>query len=175
MSRDKALVEMGKLGKAFGLKGEMYLLWHGEVLPEAGQELYLEDKFGQYTKARLLGLRMQKERPVIRLEGVDDRTAAEMLDGVPVFMAREDLEQPEEDEAFLADILGSRIYLPDETFVGVLDHVEFPANQQLWSITGEGGKEILFPAQPCFIDSINTGEGKIVISPPPGLLEIYNA
>lgn len=180
MSCGKALVEMGRLGKAIGLKGELYLIWHGEKLPEAGQELYLlepfhKDEAEKLKPRRLLVLRFQKDRPVIRLEGVEDRSAAEKLTGSAVFQPRADLEQPEEDEAFLTDLIGSQIYLGDGSLVGNLDHVEFPANQQLWIIAGADGKEILFPAQPCFIEAFYPEQNKIVISPPPGLLEIYNA
>lgn len=175
MPSGKAFVEMGKLGKALGLKGEIYLLWHGEKLPAAGQELYLADAVDNLNPFRILALRFQKDRPVIRLQGVEDRGAAEKLSGAVVFQARKDLEAPADDEAFLADLMGCQIYLPDGTLAGTLDHVEFPANQQVWAISGTDGKEILFPAQPCFIDGIYPDQAKIVISPPPGLLEIYNA
>lgn len=175
MPCDNSYAEMGKLGKALGLKGEIYLLWHGEKLPEAGQELYLEDGSDNLRPVRLLALRFQKERPVIRLQGIADRSAAEKLAGSAVFQPRKDLKQPDEDEAFLADLLGCQVYLSDGTLAGTLDHVEFPANQQVWVIAGTGGKEILFPAQPCFIDAFYPEQGKIIISPPPGLLEIYNA
>lgn len=175
MPCDNAFIEMGKLGKALGLKGEIYLLWHGEKLPEAGQELYLEEVGENLKPYRLLALRFQKDRPVIRLQGITDRSSAEKLAGTLVYQARKNLTQPEEEEAFLADLIGSQVYLSDGTLAGTLDHVEFPANQQVWVIAGKDGNEILFPAQPCFIEAFYPEQGKVVISPPPGLLEIYNA
>lgn len=169
------LVEMGRLGKALGLKGEIYLVWHGDSPPQAGQDLYLKDSQGGFKKTVLEALRFQKGRPVALLENVKDRTEAEGLTGAAVFQAREDLEPCGEDEVFLADILGCRIFLSDGTPAGVLERVDFPANQPVWVIKGENGKEILFPGQPCFIEGFYPEERKIVISPPPGLMEIYDA
>lgn len=174
MANAPAFVEMGRLGKAVGLKGEMNLIWHGESLPQSGDALYLKDE-GQFKKTFIISLRLQKDRPVIRLENVQDRTQAENLTGLTVFQAKEDLEPLAEDEAFLTDLLGSTVYLADGTFIGSLDHVEFPANQQIWVINTPEGKEILFPADPSFIDALRPEKREIVISPPPGLLEIYNA
>lgn len=175
MPGEKDLVEMGRLGKALGLKGELFLIWHGERTPEKGAVLYLrdpEEKFGGYT---LLDTRWQKDRLVARLQGVEDRNAAELLTGSAVFQPLSDLEQPAEDEAFLSDLLGSRIFLADGTLVGTLDHVEFPANQQIWAIKSPDSREILFPAQPCFIEGFYPEERKVIIAPPPGLMDIYNA
>lgn len=175
MARPANLVEMGGLGKAVGLKGELYLIWHGESLPGPGHELYLEAPPGELKRAAVQALRFHKGRLVVLLEGVSDRTEAERLRGAPVFMDRSRLDRPGENEAFLADILGSGVYLADGSLAGVLDHAEFPAGRQLWAIRREDGKEILFPAEPCFIDAIIPEERKIVISPPPGLFEIYDA
>ena len=175
MEEAKAFVEMGKLGKAIGLKGEINLIWHGESLPQIGQALYLKETSGHYKKVFITALRIQKNRPVIGVDNVPDRTQAEKLTGLTVFMAKEDLEPLGEDEAFLKDLLGSKVYLPDGTFVGSLDHAEFPANQQIWVIMTPEGKEVLFPGNPSFIEALRPDEREVVISPPPGLLEIYNA
>jgi 16S rRNA processing protein RimM len=56
--------------------------------------------------------------------------------------------------------------------LGVLARVE-PAGQELWIITGVRGNEILLPAVPEFVNSIDARRGVIRVSPPPGLLELY--
>lgn len=175
MPQDMKLVEMGRLGKALGLKGELYLVWHGENLPEKGQILYIPRSEDHIAELVVSALRVHKERLVLSLAGIDNRNLAEELAGSTVFQTRSQLRKPDEEEAFLADLIDSEIFLTDGTCIGKLDHVEFPAGQQIWVIKGCAGNEILFPAQPCFIESLDPEAHKVTISPPPGLLEIYNA
>ena len=56
---------------------------------------------------------------------------------------------------------------------GVLDHVLFHGEQELWSILTPEGKEILLPAVPEFVADIDLDTGIIRITPPEGLLELY--
>ena len=175
LPEDGAHVEMGRFGKALALKGEIFLIWHGEEPPSAGARLLIEDGQGGFKELKALSVRVHKDRLVARLEGIGDRTAAEGLVGRKIFQAKGDLRPPGEGEAFLMDLLGCGVYLPDGAFVGTLEHVDFPANQPVWAIASPAGKEILFPAQERFIESILPEERKVVISPPEGLLEIYNA
>lgn len=167
------MLEMGAIGKAHGIKGELSLVWHGSQPPRQGMRIILADSAGGEKSFRVSSLRMHKERPLAMLEGIADRTAAEALQGSKIFVDASSLEAPADDEAWLADLLGMEVCLEDGTGLGKLDHVEFPAGQELWAIVDEKGREILFPAQPCFLVNIDEEQGKIVIRPPEGLLEIY--
>ncbi|MCR5562364.1 MAG: ribosome maturation factor RimM, partial [Desulfovibrio sp.] len=61
----------------------------------------------------------------------------------------------------------------DGTPVGRFDHVEHSVAHPVWAIVDEEGREILFPAEPDFILSLDVAARRIVIAPPPGLLDIY--
>lgn len=165
---------MGSVGRAHGIKGEVGVIWHGASPPRIGSVIYLGDE-ADPRAYRVLSATSHKGRQILALEGINDRTAAEKLTGMPVYLSRASLPSAGEDEAYLCDLEGMEIYLPDGAKVGRLDHVEFPAGQEIWSISGVNGQEVLFPAQPEFIVSFDLTGGKIVIDPPPGLLEIYNA
>lgn len=171
MIRIDDFLAMGSLGRAHGIKGELALNWHGGEPPAPGQMLYLErgDHF------RILSARPHKGRYLVMLEGISDRTRAESLNGQQVFVSRADLPPLDEDEAFLADLPGCQVFLEDGSFLGVLDHLEFPAGQLVWGIKSPGGNEILLPGQPEFIADLDLAARRIVVAPPPGLLEIYNA
>ena len=88
-------------------------------------------------------------------------------------MPRESLPEPEEDEAYVEDLLGCDVLLPDGRRLGRLDHVEYPADQEIWVIAAQDEREILFPAQPCFIVGFDLDAPSVTIDPPEGLLEIY--
>lgn len=168
-------VLMGVIGRPHGLAGEVTLRWEGEEVPEAGQEIFLGGELETLSPYRVKSLRMHKGFPLLGLEGVTNRDEAEALRGENIYIPRAHLAQPGEDEAWLEDLIGARIFLEDGIEVGKLDHLEFPAGQELWAIRTESGREILFPARPEFIETIDVENGVVTIAPPPGLLDIYLA
>lgn len=168
-------VEMGSIGRPHGLLGEVGARWEGEAPVPVGGEIWLQKGREDPRPLEVEAARIHKGYPLISLAGIDDRNKAETLRGAKIFMRRSELPQPEEDEAWLEDLLGADIFLEDGKRVGILDHIEYPAGQEIWAIRDDAGREILFPARPEFISSIDAAGGRVVIAPPPGLLDIYLA
>lgn len=168
------LLRLGKVGRPHGVKGEICLTWDADYIPSVGDVLLLGSEPGQLRPYGVEGVR-QGRRMVIALGGVGDRDAAAALTGASVFMARAALPAPGADACYLADLIGATVTLPNGTVVGQLDHYEFPGGQVVWSIVDEKHREILFPAMPCFIRSLNPDQKCAVIDPPPGLLDVYLA
>ena len=112
-------------------------------------------------------------RLVLALEGIADRNAAEALRGAEVFIAEADLPPPDEGEEYLHKLLGARVFLADETEVGVFEAILDTPGQLTWVITATNGAEILFPAVPEFILGLDAEAGLIHIDPPAGLLDLY--
>ncbi len=75
---------------------------------------------------------------------------------------------------YLNDLMGLSVVLDTtgET-LGVLEHVLFHGEQEVWSIQTPAGKEILLPAVPEFVADIDLDAEVIRITPPEGLLELY--
>lgn len=124
-------------------------------------------------RARALSCRMHKGRPLLLLEGITDRNMAEALRGQKILLDRADLPEPGEDEAYLEDLLGCDVLLPEGRRLGRLDHFEYPAGQEIWAIVTDQGDEVLFPARPEFITGFDLAARTVSIDPPEGLLEIY--
>lgn len=175
MTQESALLKLGQLGRPHGLKGEIGANWQAEYTPRTGDMIFLQKDGASPSAMRIASSRWNNGRLLLKFDGVDSRTAAEPLNGAVILMHKGALPPLAEEEAYIADIIGYDIYLPDGEHVGKLDHVEFPAGQLIWAITGETGSEILFPANPAFIASIDMQAKKIVIEPPAGLLDIYRA
>ncbi|MDE5832569.1 MAG: ribosome maturation factor RimM, partial [Desulfovibrio sp.] len=115
----KRFLEMGRIGKAHGVKGEADLIWHGETVPEKGMEIFLEDASGLLPSPQIIrSLRRSNGRIFVAFEGVEDRTAVEKLRGKKVFADRETLPPLEEGEAYLADLPGWKVFLEDGEYLG---------------------------------------------------------
>ncbi|MFG1345762.1 ribosome maturation factor RimM [Xanthobacter autotrophicus DSM 431] len=99
-------VLVARIGAPHGVKGEVRLFIFTEE-PHALLDLDpLTDESGR-RRFRVASLRAAKDHFVARLEGVADRTAAEALTNVDLYVPREALPEPEDEDTFYhADLLG---------------------------------------------------------------------
>ena len=65
-------------------------------------------------------LRPAREEFIAALEGVGDRGAAEALKGSMLYVARDRLPPPGEDEVYLSDVIGLPVYRKDGNLLGVV-------------------------------------------------------
>ena len=117
-------------------------------------------------------LGMHKGQVLVRMEGIADRTAAEALRGVRLYVPRDALPATEdEDEFYYADLVGLTAELADGTEIGKVRAVfDFGAGESL-ELTGTGGKPLLVPFTREAVPVIDIAGGKVVVEPPPGLLD----
>lgn len=168
-------VELGAVARPHGIRGELAVDWYADAAPAAFPRLWLCRRGAEPQAVEVLASRVHKGRPLLTLAGVSSRDAAEALRGAMLCVLRAELPEPDEDEAYLADLMGADVVLPDGSRVGRLDHVEQPAGQEIWAIRADDGREILFPAQAAFIRSFDLAGRRVCIDPPPGLLDVYLA
>ena len=92
----------GRVGKAHGLDGSFYVEYPAHPLTE-GTEVTIGGR-----KAAVVRRGGSDARPLVRIEGVGDRTAAETLRGEPLLVAgaREDLGP---DEWYDDDLIGCQV------------------------------------------------------------------
>lgn len=103
-------VLMGVIGAPHGVRGEL------RVKPYTGDPLALGD-YGTLYDAQgrafdVTDIRPAKNVVVVTFEQVTDRTKAEALNGVELFIDRSQLpdEELEEDEFFIADLVGLAVF-----------------------------------------------------------------
>lgn len=168
------LVAIGTLARPHGVHGEIRVHYYAESPLLLSGEIYLQAGTLPPRKVEIQTMRLHQGVPLVRFVDVPDRTAAEHLRGQIVLVPYERLPELEEDETYLTDLLGLPVYL-DATGkqIGILDHVLFQGEQETWCILTPEGKEILLPAVPEFVAEIDLEAESIRITPPEGLLEIY--
>ena len=166
-------IHMGTLARPHGIKAEICIDWYADSPLLLTTPLWIQAGDAAPRPVRPLAVRSHKGRPLLLLEGVSDRTAAENFRGYKLLAKREALPEPDDDEVYLEDLLGGDVLLPDGQRIGRLDHFEYPADLELWVIMTDDGKEVLFPARPEFIVGFDVEAPAVVIDPPEGLLDIY--
>ncbi len=161
------MICVGAVTRPHGIRGDVCVDWYADDPSFLADEIRLDCPDGRSLLLRALQARSLRTGLLVRFAGVDDRNAAETLRGATIWIPRDRLPELPEGEAYLDDLLGRRVVLQDGSFVGLLDHVETPAGQMIWSLR-DGRSEVLFPARPEFIVSLGD---PVVIDPPEGLLE----
>ena len=118
-------------------------------------------------------LGMHKGQVLVRLDGVADRTAAEAMRGTRLYVPRDALPAAEdEDEFYHADLIGLSAVLADGTEIGRVKAVfDFGAGDSLELSHTATGKPLLVPFTREAVPEIDLAGGKVVVDPPPGLLD----
>lgn len=172
---ERQLFYMGKVGRPRGIKGEITALWLGMTPPAPETQIFLGNLPANSSPWQLTSSRFYNGKLVMTLAGVSDRSAAEKLNGLKIYLQREALPPLEENEVYFQDVHNADVFLENGDFIGKIDHFESIPGQELWVIHQDGKPDVLFPVRKEFITSINLSQHKIIISPPPGLLEVYRA
>lgn len=164
------LVCVGAITGARGLRGEVRIKSftadpkaissYGEVFGENGERSYTVRITGQ-AKGQLLA----------RLSGIEDRDAAEALKGTRLYVAKSALPAPEEDEFYYSDLIGLRADLADGGKLGSVHQVhDFGAGTILEVAGGDAGI-VMVPFTRAVVPVVDLSAGRVVVDPPPGLLE----
>ncbi len=162
---------LARLARPHSIKGEIRAEYYAESPRLLDKPLWLRAGNQPPRPVRLVSRRFWQDTLILRLEGVDDRSAAELLRGQELLIAAADMPPAPDDEPYIHDLLGLPVHLEHGGRLGVLEDVLFPAGQEIWSIRADAGHEILFPAVPEFV--IGVEEEAVIIAPPPGLLDVY--
>ncbi|HWD38527.1 MAG TPA: ribosome maturation factor RimM [Fimbriimonas sp.] len=153
-------VRVGQIVGAFGLRGQV------KVQP-------LTDFFERFEKGSTLFLRgepvliedsrIHKGRPLIKLKGVKDATAAEGLKWE--YLEAEGRPELEEDQFLTEDLLDLEVYTEDGQLLGTVDEVlNNPAHDIL--VVGE----LMIPVVKEFVLDVDLDEEKITVRLIPGML-----
>lgn len=171
------LVVLGELGRAQGLRGELRINYYATELDLLKQELFLQDGQDRLTKIKIASYREQGSLVIVRLAGCENRTQAELLRGQKLLISRESLPELDAEEVYVYELEGLQVFVlkddHSQEFLGTLEHIEFQMEQETWVIVTPENKEVLLPAVPEFVADIDVDAKRILITPPPGLLELY--
>jgi 16S rRNA processing protein RimM len=158
---------MGRIGAAHGIKGEVRIQSLTEdPLAQVYYGPLSTDKPGLTIK--ILSARTTTNVLVARLEGVNDRNAAEKLNGVELYVDRALLPDPDnEDDFYHADLIGLKARLSDGSEIGeVMAVPNFGAGDLLEIRDPRSGDTYLYPFSKAVVPEVRIGEGYLLIDPP---------
>ncbi|MFJ4681148.1 ribosome maturation factor RimM [Kitasatospora sp. NPDC088783] len=168
---------VGRIGRAHGIRGDVSV----EVRTDE-PELRLGPGAVLFTDPAAIGPltvetgRVHSGRLLLRFAGVKDRTAAEALRGTMLIAEVDPDETPDDpDEYYDHQLIGLDVVLADGTPVGELTEVLHLPYQDLLTVQRPDGTEVLIPFVEQIVPTIDLDEQRVVITPPPGLIDAADA
>ena len=131
---------------------------YGPVSTEDG-----ERSFEVHVTARAKG------QIIARLDGIDDRDAAEALKGTQLYVSKSELPEPDDGVYFHADLVGLSAFTPDGNSLGVVKAVHNFGAGDVIEIAGdgEGGKDgLMVPFTPSAVPEVDLKGGRMVVDAP---------
>ncbi|MGE0230771.1 MAG: ribosome maturation factor RimM [Flavobacteriaceae bacterium] len=166
----RPLIHVATIGQAHGVRGAVTVRSFLENPADLKRYNPLKGEDG-----RQFVLRLTSERKpgvfVAEVDGIVDRDAAEALRNRRLFIPRDLLPAPEDDEFYHADLVGLAARDVSGAALGkVIAVQDFGAGELLEVETGVR-RTILIPFTRAAVPEIRPDQGFLIVDPPPGLLD----
>jgi 16S rRNA processing protein RimM len=169
------LLSIGRVSRAHGLRGELRVELHfaGSDALEHVDELWLAEGFETPDGARVYSIEAARAVPkayLVKLAGVDDRNAAELLQKRSVWVPRSALPASEdESEYYLVDLIGAKVVGPEGEIGTVVEIATHPSVDSIVIRTADG-RTLEQPLVPDWIARVSVAEKLVELSTLEGLI-----
>jgi 16S rRNA processing protein RimM len=153
-----APLEAGRVGRAHGLDGSFYVTGARPRLLAEGGEVTVAG-----SVRRILRRAGVEQRPILRLDGVDDRTAAEALRGQPLTVTQAQAPALGEREWWAHELEGCVVCDGPQRLGTVSRLLELPSCEVL-EVRREDGREVLVPMVRDAVRHVDVAAGCIDVS-----------
>ncbi len=162
---DENKILVGIFGAPHGVRGEIRLKSYTQDPMSIADYGALSDADGrQFTFAATRPLK--DDLLVVRVKGVADRDAAQKLTHVKLYIPREKLPAPEEDEFYCRDLIGLRAETGDGVLLGTIVAVPNYGAGDILEVAPPAGETLLFPFTRAVAPLVDLKGGRVVIELP---------
>ena len=147
------LLKVGVITTTHGVRGEV------KVFPTTDPERFLDleyvilDAGRKMKKLEIRNVKFFKNLVILKFNGIDNINDIERYKRCPLLVERKDAVALEEDEYFIADMIGIQVVTEDDEPFGTLKDVMETGANDVYVIDTEGHGEVLVPAiRECILD-----------------------
>jgi 16S rRNA processing protein RimM len=160
-------VLLGRIAGAHGVRGEVRIRSFTAVPASIATYGPLADKPGTREFRLLLRGTVRGDELIARIEGVDDRNAAEALRGTELYVDRDRLPPIENaSEFYEVDLVGLEAFDPDGNALGIVARVTNYGAGPVLEVRAADGSELLLPFTDAVVPTVDVAAGRLVAVPP---------
>ena len=172
----REILHVGKIVGAHGLKGEVKILPYTDDIARFKQLeeclLVSEDEKNR-TPAQAEGARFFQDLVLLKLCGIDDRTAAEGLRGLLISVKRELAIPLAPDTWFVCDLVGCQVFDEQYGLLGEIRDVLQYGASDIYVVAQSGQADLLIPVLKQVLKKVDLDQHRVDVCLPEGLFEIY--
>ena len=168
------LLQVGAILDTHGLRGEV------KVFPTTDdpsryddlEEVELLTKEGKYIHMEVEHVRYFKNLVIVKFKHNDNINDIEQYKKCNLYVTRENAVELDEDEYFVADLIGLTAKSDEGEELGTLTDVLTTGANDVYVIKDADGEELLVPAIHDCVQEVNVEEGYVVLHLLPGLRDL---
>lgn len=153
------LLEVGRITKAFGLRGEVLVALTSDRISRLDPGSVLETDRGPLS---VVSSQPHQDRFIVQFEGILDRNAAEAWRGA--LLRAEPVDDDDGDALWVHELVGATVLLPDGTTAGTVAEVQSNPAADLLVLDSGALVPVVFITE--------HQPGQITIDPPDGLFDL---
>lgn len=159
-------VLLGHISSAHGLRGEVLLKTYTGAPADIASYGALSDESGA-RRFEVRVVRVTDKGVIARIAGVGDRTAAEKLRGVKLYVGRDQLPEAIEGEYYHADLIGLSAVADDGRLIGEIVAIPNYGAGDLLEIRLDGTRKTdLVPFTDACVPEVDLRAGRVVVRMP---------
>lgn len=168
----------GTVIKSHGIKGDLVIEVSTDYPQErfaVGSTITLKSTSGTTSSHEVVAARWHQGRLLVRLSGIDSRTAAEKFRNADVVVTEEGLSElvnAADDEYHISVLLSLTAYTTDGVKLGRVTDLLSDTAQDILVITDSQGKEHLVPFVKALVPVVDVDSKRLVCDLPEGLWEL---
>ena len=148
------LLQVGVITSTHGVRGEVKVFPTTDD-PNRFKSLkhVLLDTGREKKSLEVQGVKFFKQFVILKFKGIDNINDIEMYKKRELWIPREEAQELEEDEYYIADLIGMDVVLEDGSKFGTLKDVMETGANDVYVVEDDKGEEILLPAiRECILD-----------------------
>ena len=155
----KDLIEIGAVARPQGIRGALKIRLFADSFRSVEKITRVSVDGKEYEVESILPA--EAEIAILRLVGLDDRNAAELLRGQSVFAEKEEIVRGE-GKYFISDVIGCDLVLSSGKILGKITDVQKGNVDYYYIQTAEGNA--VFPLIPALEAHFSIGEKKVTVN-----------
>ncbi len=165
-------IEVGKVTKPHGLKGELKLLPFVSDLSilKSFRQGRLGGEAGEEAPVEVESLRGSAGNLIIKFQKVDSREQAGLLAGRTLKIPADQFEPLPDGEYYWFEIVGLDVHDREGTHYGKIEEIIETGSNDVYVVRGNG-KEVLLPMIESVVHSIDLEQNKLIFNRVEGLIE----
>lgn len=165
-------LQVGQIVNTHGLRGEVKVVAWTDT-PDVFETLgtvYTDTRAQKRRPLTIDGIKYQKNKLIVKFSGIDTIEEAERLKTQVLYVDRAQLGEPEQGY-YICDLLGIRVITEEGEELGTISEVFNTGANSVYVVKPTQGRDILLPAIPDVVKSLDIDEEVCVVHLIEGLVD----